>query len=472
MIRIQSKILILVLFLVSIFTAIPVQAADNTVTLTSTAGDLPLPVSHPRLDAARALVGADWTIENGFTGKGVSVAVIDSGIQGDHVQFSGRILKQVCHAHVEPYSRCADKKLFDDSSSSAEYSKNPNGLPLDGSAFHGTAVASSILEFAPDVRLIILKNEYSNGVFKNLEWVIENAKKYNIVAVNMSFGNPYQGAPGWPRNLGPCEDTQMADDYAIPIAKLRQLGVASIVASMNNWNINGMSSPACLKDSVSVGAINSNGLVADYSNISESLTLAAPTEFETANVADSAGQKDNWVESFSGTSAATPVVAALFAIGKSIRPDASVSTLIRIARETAIDIEDVIVKDVKLIQFDSFVRMMLNDATFEQIAKITDADAKAAADADAKAAAELKAKQEADAKAAAELKAKQEADAKAAADKIVADAKVEAAKILADAKAKANSLTKKTSITCIKGKLIKKVTGINPKCPTGYKVKR
>jgi hypothetical protein len=63
----------------------------------------------------------------------------------------------------------------------------------------------------------------------------------------------------------------------------------------------------------------------------------------------------------------------------------------------------------------------------------------------------------AEAKAAAELKAKQEA---------------EAAKILADAKAKANSLTKKTSITCTKGKLIKKVTGINPKCPTGYKVKR
>ena len=70
-------------------------------------------------------------------------------------------------------------------------------------------------------------------------------------------------------------------------------------------------------------------------------------------------------------------------------------------------------------------------------------------EADAKAAAELKAKQDADAKAAAELKAKQEADAKAA---------------LAAA-------SKKTTISCIKGKLIKKVTGINPKCPAGYKKK-
>jgi hypothetical protein len=67
-------------------------------------------------------------------------------------------------------------------------------------------------------------------------------------------------------------------------------------------------------------------------------------------------------------------------------------------------------------------------------------------DALAKAAIELKAKQEADAKAAAELKAKQEADAKAAA-------------------------IKKTTITCVKGKLTKKVTAVKPKCPAGYKKK-
>jgi hypothetical protein len=115
-----------------------------------------------------------------------------------------------------------------------------------------------------------------------------------------------------------------------------------------------------------------------------------------------------------------------------------------------------------------------------------DADAKAAADlkakqeADAKAAADLKAKQEADAKAAADLLAKQEAEAKAAADKAAADkaaadkaaadAKAKAAKILADAKAKAAAAKKKT-ITCVKGKLTKKVTAVKPVCPKGYKKK-
>jgi hypothetical protein len=32
-------------------------------------------------------------------------------------------------------------------------------------------------------------------------------------------------------------------------------------------------------------------------------------------------------------------------------------------------------------------------------------------------------------------------------------------------------MVKKSTITCVKGKLIKKVTATNPKCPSGYKKK-
>jgi hypothetical protein len=76
------------------------------------------------------------------------------------------------------------------------------------------------------------------------------------------------------------------------------------------------------------------------------------------------------------------------------------------------------------------------------------------------AAADLKAKQEAEAKAAADLKAKQEAEAKAAAD----------LKAKQEAEAKA-AVLKKTTITCLKGKLVKKVTAVKPVCPKGYKKK-
>ena len=97
---------------------------------------------------------------------------------------------------------------------------------------------------------------------------------------------------------------------------------------------------------------------------------------------------------------------------------------------------------------------------------------KAAAD---KAAADLKAKQEIEAKAAADkvtadLKAKQEAEAKAAADKVAADLK---AKLEGEAKAAADKVaaSKKITITCIKGKLTKKVTAVKAVCPAGYKKK-
>jgi hypothetical protein len=79
--------------------------------------------------------------------------------------------------------------------------------------------------------------------------------------------------------------------------------------------------------------------------------------------------------------------------------------------------------------------------------------------AETKAAAELKAKQEAEEKAAVELKTKQEAEERAAAE---LKAKQEAA---------IKVTGKKSTITCVKGKLIKKVTAVSPKCPAGYKKK-
>jgi hypothetical protein len=80
----------------------------------------------------------------------------------------------------------------------------------------------------------------------------------------------------------------------------------------------------------------------------------------------------------------------------------------------------------------------------------------------ARVAAELKAKQDADerVRVEAELKAKLEAEAKAAAD----------LKAKQEAEAKAAAL-KKTTITCVKGKFVKKVTSLKPACPKGYKKK-
>jgi hypothetical protein len=76
-------------------------------------------------------------------------------------------------------------------------------------------------------------------------------------------------------------------------------------------------------------------------------------------------------------------------------------------------------------------------------------------------------------KAAADAAAKVLAE-KLAADKLVAEtaAKALADKAIADAKAAAAAKAKKKTITCVKGKLIKKVTAVKPVCPKGYKLKK
>ena len=70
--------------------------------------------------------------------------------------------------------------------------------------------------------------------------------------------------------------------------------------------------------------------------------------------------------------------------------------------------------------------------------------------------------------AAAANKAAEDAQAKAEAARIIEEARAQASKILEDAKA----VAKKRTITCVKGKLSKKVTAVQPKCPSGYKLKK
>ena len=152
------------------------------------------------------------------------------------------------------------------------------------------------------------------------------------------------------------------------------------------------------------------------------------------------------------TSKSNESLAAIDACNE-LRDAAGAATDARGATAQGLDLlNNVLAKYVALLE--------AQDAERAKAQEEKDAAAAAKQEAEAKAAAELRAKQEAEAKAVAELKAKQEAEAKAASEL--------KAKQEAEAKAAA---TKKTIITCIKGKLIKKVSGVKPKCPTGYKKK-
>jgi chemotaxis protein histidine kinase CheA len=238
---------------------------------------------------------------------------------------------------------------------------------------------------------------------------------------------------------------------------------------------------------------NKVGLVTKVDDLTYRISGSAnePMNIEiTANLASSSG---------TANTAPTPVPSATAAAIDQAAADAALKAA---ADKTAADLKAKQDADAKAVA-DLMAKQDAEAAEAKAAAEKAAADLKAKQEAEAKAAADLKAKQEAEAKAAADkaaadlkakqeaeakaaadkaaadLKAKQEAEAKAAADKAAADlkakkaaeAKAAAAKILAAAKAKAAAAKKKTTITCVKGKLTKKVTAVKPVCPKGYKKK-
>ena len=84
---------------------------------------------------------------------------------------------------------------------------------------------------------------------------------------------------------------------------------------------------------------------------------------------------------------------------------------------------------------------------------------------------EFRARPTTEAKTASELKAKEEADARAAFEKAAIENVIRDKAAAEKAAREKAAATKKVTITCVKGKLTKKVIATKPKCPTGYKKK-
>ena len=112
------------------------------------------------------------------TGKGIGVAVLDTGIY-PHVDFSGRIW------------------AFRDfiSGRRAPYDDNSHGTHVSGIiGGDGTGSGGRITGIAPGCGLIVLKvlDHMGNGrkedVLRAFRWILENRRYYGIRVVNISVG--------------------------------------------------------------------------------------------------------------------------------------------------------------------------------------------------------------------------------------------------------------------------------------------
>ena len=196
------------------------------------------------------LVGASAVHSQGYTGAGVRVAVLDTGIDTDHPDLADDLAAQQCFCDDDPSPNrgcCPDGKA---TSTSAEDDEG-----------HGTSVAGIITSsrpagpgVAPDAEIVAVKvlSSSRSGRFSDiaagLDWVLTHRAALGIRVVNLSIGDGVQHADP---AVSPCSGTNTAN----AIASLYDAGVSVFVASGNSGFDAGVEFPACVAQAISVGGV-------------------------------------------------------------------------------------------------------------------------------------------------------------------------------------------------------------------------
>lgn len=312
-------------------------------------------LNEPTLVQSIPLIGADRARRSGFTGKGTAVAILDSGIDNDHPAFGDRIVAQACFSAADPVDGstplCPNGSQFQigDGAADAESTACTTGAPQPqyGLCYHGTHVAGiaagqRTAEFAadgvaPKARIVPVQVfsrfdnspycagrpvcilAYDSSILTGMAYADLLADQYKIAAVNLSLGGgKYDVA---------CDEGDGAD-FKAEVDKLMAKGAATVVASGNDGFDDSVSWPACVSNTVAVGATDKQDAVAAFSNRGALLDVFAPGVAITAAIAG------NTYASLNGTSMATPHVTGALAVLRQKRRTASVDQLVSALRRT------------------------------------------------------------------------------------------------------------------------------------------
>ena len=282
---------------------------------------------EPYLSDSVPMVGADRAHGGGYTGKGTWIAVIDTGVDVDHPFIAGRPIAEACFADRCPNGR---RKMGGEG---AARPVHPHGTHVAGIALgYGDGMSG----VAPEAGLIAINVFNPDGSARNsnilaaLDWLIRVAwtQSVSIASINMSLGAPVHRA-------SPCRDFL----YDLAVDYLARRNVVIVAAAGNESKEHGISHPACVKGIVSVGAIDKDFQVAEFSNSAPILDMLAPGVDINSSVPRS-GSTGEPFEEYPGTSMAAPHVAGAFAVLRQASPRRSVRDLYRALVGSGDDIRD------------------------------------------------------------------------------------------------------------------------------------
>ncbi len=276
------------------------------------------PYHAARVEGGNLIKAHQLRNQLGGDGHGMAVAVLDTGIDFFHPEFSGRIAAQGDYTNT-----------------------TGNGNDDEG---HGTACAGIIAGsgggMAPQAKLWALKvlDSSGNGNSASTLTALNDAfaQRNNfggLRVISMSLGG------GGPINA----DCDGVSPYAAVISQLTAAGIAVVVASGNEGYGAGVDHPACLSKVIAVGAVYDANVgprgpfpqagncfdattaadqITCYSNSGEPLDVLGPADCASTT------KRGGGIEAcFNGTSAATPYAAGVVAQILSLHPTATPTQL-------------------------------------------------------------------------------------------------------------------------------------------------
>ncbi len=266
-----------------------------------------------RIEAAAA-----WQIESGK--KSVVVAVIDTGVQLNHPDLSAQMWT---NPNETQNGVDDDNNGFVDDVRGWNFvsgNNNPNDDNEHGTHCSGIIAATRGngvgIAGTANVTIMPLKvlDDQGRGTGSDIMQAVQYAADNGASIVSMSLG-------------GGGFDEAEAEIYRDVIAR----GVVVIAAS-GNESSNQIGFPSAYEGVISVGATDINDQIADFSNTGEGLAISAPGVDVLSTVPGSG------YDSFSGTSMATPYVAGVAALLRSVDANMSVDTVRQRLMDSADDL--------------------------------------------------------------------------------------------------------------------------------------
>lgn len=278
-------------------------------------------IGKPVVERSVSLIGTPNAWNRGYSGAGQAIAVLDTGVDKNHVFLRNKIISEACYStNGSNLQSLCPAQATESTAPNSGLNCNTTIVGCD----HGTHVAgiaagnypeANRYGVARDAQVIaiqvfsrdIARNEAvytTDDLNRGLERVQALNGTYNIASVNLSLAllSPYGST---------CDNVNTTTTMLVN--NLRSYGIATIAASGNNGNPYAISHPACISTAVSVGATHDGDAgavdtITDFSNNANFLSLLAPGSLINSSVPGGA------FANFEGTSMAAPHVSGGWAI--------------------------------------------------------------------------------------------------------------------------------------------------------------